>query len=246
MEDEFDQIEEYLSGKLSPEERAKFESNLEKDTQFKEKVENRRRILRGIEMAYNQELKDLLVKEEAKMPHLKPENKNRIRSLYPLVGMAATVTLLIIAFFALRDRSLDNSGLYAQYYQPYPNVEVPVSRSESNDANPFILYERGNYGEALTQFSALRTSKPDDPALLFYSGICQMELKSGEDAISSFKELLGLDANKYTRPSKWYLALAYLKSEQSSEAISYLNELTQIDDVYAKKAAELLDQLDKK
>lgn len=243
MEDQFDHIEKYLRGELSKEETTRFESRMEEHSDLKEKVDKQRQLLKGIELGFNQELKEILIKEESKLSRPRLTEANRIKTLYPVIGMAAAVSLVIIAFFTLRNKTVDTSELYAQYYQPYPNVEAPISRSDFNELNPYGLYEKGEYNEALSQFSALRTSKPDDPALLFYSAICQMELGTMNDAISSFKELLGLDANKYTRPSKWYLALAYLNSGQTSEAVSYLNELTQIDDVYARKAAELLHQL---
>ncbi len=245
MEDQFDQIEKYLREELNSEEKARFESSLEKHSDLKEKVEQQRQILKGIELGFNQELKEFLIKEESNLERTRHKETYRIRSLYPVIGIAATVSLVIIAYFTFRNKTIDTAELYAQYYQPYPNVEAPISRSDANEFNPYGLYEKGEYAQALNLFTELRSSKPDDPAPLFYSAICQMELGAADDAISSFKELLGFEANKYTRPSKWYLALAYLKSEQSSEAIPYLNELTQIDDVYAQKASNILIELQK-
>jgi tetratricopeptide (TPR) repeat protein len=245
MKDQFDHIEEYLRGELSPEEQASFESSLEEDSELREKVEIHRKIRNGIEMGFNKELKDLLIEEESKLPRPKDNDTNRIRTLYPIIGVAAAISLLIIAFFTLRTENVDNSELFAEYYQPYPNVEAPISRSEDNESNPYALYEKGAYAEALNQFSEIQSINFDEPAIIFYAAICQLELGLTDDSISSFKQLLELEANKYTRPAKWYLALVYLKSDQSSQAISYLNELTTFDDVYAKRAIQILSEVEK-
>jgi len=246
MKDQFDHIEEYLKGELSEEEQASFESMMEGNPEIKEKVEMQRQLLKGIELGFNQELKQLLIEEESRLPGLKKNQSNRVKSLYPVIGIAATVSLMIIAFYTFRNTTTDTSELYAQYYQPYPNVEAPISRSDINASNPFALYENRDYEKAMEKFKALRSTQPDEPSIIFYSAICQLELGSTTQAISSLRELLELHENKYSRPALWYLSLAYLKSDQTREAISQLNDLTSIDDVYAKKAADLLHQLDKK
>lgn len=243
MEDPFDHIEAYLSGNLSAADHARFEALMAEDQNLRDKVAQQKQLLHGIEMGFNRELKDLLVEEESRLPARKTKENSRIRSLFPVVGMAAAVAIFIVAFFIFRNNAADTSELYARYYQPYPNLEQPVTRSAESGANPYALYERAAYAEALAQFSALKSDRPDDPAILFYSAICQLELGSTDDAVTLFKELLGLEDNKYTRPAKWYLAMAHLKSDQASNAISVLNELTGMDDAYAQKADQILTAL---
>ena len=159
------------------------------------------------------------------------------------MGMAAAVALLIIAFFTLRDDSLNPEELYAQYYKVYPNIESPVSRSESSEKNPFAYYEAGDYNTALANFTEMQTSDPENQALLFYSAMCQLELGQPENAIELFDQMLSKQSEKYTRPAMWYQSLAYLKLENVKNAINLLEQLTQEEDVYATKANELLDIL---
>lgn len=240
---DLDHIEKYLRGELTEEEISDFEALMENDAALKEQVAQHRQLLKGLEIGFNTELKELLIEEESKIKNTPIQKPSRIKSLYPLMGIAAAVALLIIAFFSLRDDAFNPEELYAQYYKVYPNVEAPVSRSESNKKNPFAFYEAGDYATALANFTEMQASDPKNPALLFYSGMCQLELGQPESAVEFFNQVSNLSSKKYARPAFWYESLAYLKLGKIKNAKNLLEQLSQGEDVYAARANELLDKL---
>jgi tetratricopeptide (TPR) repeat protein len=240
---DLDHIEQYLRGELTEKDAAIFEASLEQDVALQEKVEKHRQMLKGIEIGFNSELKELLIEEESKIIDTPAQTKSRIRSLYPIIGVAAAVALMIVSIFVLKNNRLSSEELYAQYYKVYPNVESPVSRSESSEMNPFVAYEVGDYTTALANFTELRRSDPDNAALVFYSGMCQLELGQSSTAIDLFDQVVSMQSEKYTRPSYWYQALAYLYLGNTEKATTIFEHLQQGEDVYARKALDLLDQL---
>lgn len=240
---DLDHIEKYLKGELTEQEMSEFEDVMRGDAEAQEQVAQHKQLLRGLEIGFNKELKELLIEEESKIQDTPVQKPSRIKSLYPLMGLAVAVALLIITFFTLRDDSLNPEELYAQYYKVYPNVESPVSRSESSEMNPFAAYEAGDYTTAMANFTEMHTSDPENPALLFYSGMCQLELGQPKSAVELFHEVVNMQSKKYTRPAMWYQSLAYLKSGSIKNAKNLLEQLLREDDVYATKANEILNVL---
>lgn len=243
MTDHQGHIEQYLKGELSREEVTIFEEKLEQDAVLKEQVDQYRQLLKGLEIGFNKELKALLLDEESKIIDIPSHRTSRIKTLYPLIGMAAAVAFIIVAYFSIRKDPLSPEALYAQYYEVYPNVEAPVSRSENVDENPYAYYERGDYITALKLFTDLRTSDPENSALLFYSGICQLELGQPGKSIELFDQVINLESAKYLRPAIWYQSLAYLHMGNIEKATVIFDQLKQGDDVYSRKAKNLFENL---
>lgn len=244
MQDQLDYIEEYLKGKLSEDERKNFEIKLKTDLPLQEKVQNHRSILTGIELGFNRELKSILQKEEHVLADASKRKRAQSGKINYFIGIAATVALILTSIFILKNQSLDSNQLYARYYESYPNIEVPVSRSENNIENAYSFYEQGKYERALELFSHLMKENPLDPAPVFYSGICNLEIDNAEAAISFFELVQKLEANKYSNPALWYEALSNLRLNQKQKAIEILDDLTRRDDANVKKAKEILEYLD--
>ncbi len=243
MSDQLDQIERYLRGELSQEEAANFEDLLLKDDALKEQFDEHKQLLKGLELGFNKELKELLVAEEAKMDASSPLQVTHKKNRYPLIGLAAAVALLITAYFTLWNNNQAHNKLYAQYYNAYPNVEVPVSRSSNTENNPFALYEQRNFAAALSLFEEILRSEPDNTAILFYASICQLELDRPEEATSFLQRVINQPPNKYTRPAKWYQALGYLKMGETDASEDILRQLQQGEDSYSAKAKDLLSDM---
>lgn len=243
MSDQLDHIEKYIKGALSGDDLEAFESEMQNDASLAEKVDNHRQLLKGLEIGFNLELKSMLQKEEAKFKQAPVKEPKRTKSFYILFGMAAAVSVLIVSVFVLQNRNLSNEQLFAQYYETYPNVEQPVSRSEKNVENPYALYESGAYEKALLMFEDIIDEHSEDQAALFYAGISSMEMHNAEAAITYLNNSIDANQKKYTRPAYWYLALAYLDNGQPENAKNTLDNLVSGEDKYAARATELLSFL---
>ena len=243
MTDHAEHIERYLRGELTGDDLKAFETRMEYEADFRKQVEDHRQLLKGLEIGFNQEMKELLVKEEASIGETPQNQHPDIRKYYPLLGIAAAVLVLIISIFVFREVEIDTDELYAQYYVVYPNIEQPVVRSEDQTDNPFNFYESGDYGVALSIFQKRAIAVPSNPAWTFYSGVCQLELQQYEEAKTSFESILDIDSEKYSRPATWYFTLTLIKLQEIERAIVYLEELVDGTDVYANNSKKLLEQI---
>lgn len=243
MDDQFEHIEKYLRGELSESEYKSFEETIDKNASLSEKVENHRILIRGIELGFNQELKQLLQQKELETQHLIKKKFARSRRLYVSIAIAASITLILTTLFVFMDKSVNSEQIVAAYYQPYPNVESPVNRSDQNNQNAYALYEQGNYALALDQLNQLIISDPSNPAPVFYAGICLLEMKQAASALSKFEDIESLAENKYSRPAHWYKALTNLALRKNEAAAVILFDLSSGDDIYAEKSAEILEML---
>ncbi len=243
MEDQLDQIEKYLSGELSREEVELFEKQIGEQEALRKQVEEHRSLIKGLELGFNLEMKAQLKLEEQRLAREDVVAKRRVVQLRWPVGLAAALAVILISVYLIKTKSIDSQELFASYYQPYPNVESPVSRSETKGENAYALYEQGRYQEALDLFMQRIAESPTDPAPLFYSGICHLELNETEKALAAFQVLQTMDKNNYSRASKWYKALASLKKDDKSSTVEILTGLSEGDDNYAIRSKELLQQL---
>jgi tetratricopeptide (TPR) repeat protein len=243
MEYQFEHIEKYLRGELPEREHKSFKETIEKDASIREKVENHRILIRGIELGFNQELKQLLQQKELENQQLIKKKFAGSRWLYVTIAIAASISLILTTFFVFMDKPVNSEQIVAAYYQPYPNVESPVNRSDQNKQHAYALYEQGNYALALDQFNQLFITDPSNPAPVFYAGICLLEMKQAASALSKFEDIESLDENKYSRPAHWYKALTNLALKKNEAAVVIFIDLSSGDDIYAKKSAEILEML---
>lgn len=242
MEDQLDQIENYLSGELSQEEAEKFEKQILENDELRNQVENHRRFIKGLELGFNRELKAQLQQEEQRLAGQDTEIKRRFPIQY-YIGIAAAVTLILVSVFLLRTPSLNSAELFAAYYQPYPNIESPLSRDDNEEQNAYTYYEQGLYEKALNLFSQHTSENPADPAPLFYSGICYLELDEADKAANLFQLVQAMEKNNYSKAALWYEALASLKIDNKPRAVEILTGLSEGEDSYAIRSAELMGKL---
>ena len=243
MDDQLDYIEKFLNGKLSLNEQRSFEKKLSEDESLREKVENHRILLKGIELGFNRELKSMLKQKDLNEKKLQKNSSAKTRSLSLVIGIAASISIIMTTLYFLLDSSTTPKELVAAYYQSYPNIEAPIDRSDDKPNNAYAFYEQGNFQLALDQFEKMIEINPSDPAPVFYAGICRIELNKTQSALSKFEYIESLDDNKYSRPSLWYQGLCYLKLQEIKKAKDILKELAEGSDVYANNSKEILKQL---
>ncbi|MDX2430318.1 MAG: tetratricopeptide repeat protein [Bacteroides sp.] len=209
-----------------------------KSKEHSDSTEQEELLISGIKKGFNAELKQQLRDEDQRM-----NRSIGIRRLRYLSGIAAVVMIGLISFIFINRISPDPLKLYAEYYQPYPNINKPLTRLEDKSDDPYFLYETGKYRDAITGFKTLLEANPDDEAALFYTGIIQMELQDFEQAAVQFEQLLAQQPGTYSRPALWYISLSYLQLEQTEKAIEFLRELADEEDLYSRNSGKILEKL---
>jgi tetratricopeptide (TPR) repeat protein len=146
------------------------------------------------------------------------------------LGLAASLSLLLVTVWILRPQSSTAEMLYAQYYQTFPNRIAPSLRDQNKQLTEiqkaFVLYDNGEYSDAIIVFKKLYESDRE-AFLLFYLGVSHMETGQFKLALQSFKELKSDDLNPDLRGFEiWYTGLCHLRLNEPAVAKQYLELLS--------------------
>ncbi|PKV51770.1 hypothetical protein ATE84_3868 [Aquimarina sp. MAR_2010_214] len=134
------------------------------------------------------------------------------------VSIAAVFAIGFFVFYQYNS-DIDSKSLYAEYKNWNDLPSLTLRDENTALATAEKLFRNQKYQEALAIFLAHQPveSKNLNPQILMYTGITQLELDQNETALKTFEILLHsntLDASK----ANWYLALTYLKMDDVNKA----------------------------
>lgn len=229
----YNYIEKYFEGSLTPEEKITFTKLLEEDTDF------------AATFAFEKNVKNAIILNERAALKQKLQSFEKPKKAYKWLYVAASVVLLL-GIFTWNNLTTNYDSLYSEYYQTYPNTVSPIVRGENTTdikSNAFYAYDSGNYEEAITLFSEIYTNDGDDYAI-FYKGLSYMELEKYNEALKTFNLHNYTKENTFTPFFRWYAALSHLKLKNKEQAILRLEKLAQTDNPQKEAAKRLLSELD--
>jgi len=228
-------INHYFEKLLSAEEQKQFDLLMQSDVDFAKEVAFQKSLKKAITLNERAELKRKLTSFEPK--------KAKVKSFKIWYAAASLFLIAGLGFYFSQN---SNTAIYEEFYQSYPNVVAPTVRGEQKEdikSEAFYEYDSGNYEKSLALFSAIYESEKDDYAL-FYKALSQMELQKTNDAINTFNQFDLNKNNAFTPFVKWYLALAYLKDNQTEKAMPLLKSLSENENPQQEMAQKLLTELD--
>ena len=236
---EEDLIRRYLKGELSESEEQSFELRRQNDSDFSSLVDEFQSLQKGIRLAKRDALKQRLQEIES---------TEKSKSNFMRVAIAASIAILLGIGGTILWNQLQTTPeqLYAEYYEPYPNVHAPITRDAGVTSaleQAFEHYELEEYQEALEGFN-YELTQTDDQDVLFYKGMTLIQLERDKDAMDILKKV---DKNNtaYYPQLLWYQALLYIKMDQPENAKVQLEKLKSMKSGYkTKKVIELLNKLD--
>ena len=162
-------IKRYLDKALPQEEVIRFEERLERDHAFHSLFEEMVLMIQGIRAFSRKENLDKLKALEGSMSQKKSrglmKNISLSRSLRYWAAAAVFALLAITAVVVMQLSVKDVNELYAQNYQPFPNVFAPTVRGEATPTSlykkAFLAYDNSNYEEAAILFKQLLNESED-------------------------------------------------------------------------------------
>lgn len=148
---------------------------------------------------------------------------NPFKTILKFAVAAACVVLVFLAINKYNNRpSADD--LYASRFEAFEPVTV---RDENIETSPIQnAYLAKKYNEVISLFKAKSTKDNGDYIM---AGVAYMETNNVSNAIEIFKDLL--DKNKaantgnYNDEAKYYLALAYLKNKNYTDAVTLMQDI---------------------
>lgn len=234
-----DHIEQYLRGELNENEEKAFRAQLAKDEKLREETALLYDLHKGIKQHYNQQLKEKLQQEEK----LITSGSNN----WKWIGIAASFILVvsILSYFLLNPT--DYEAIYAENFQPYPNVLYPSERTATplQEMEAFTYYESGNFENAIESLkSLLEKSSENQEFIKLYLGVSYLANQEAGKAAEVLNSVVDSTAPENVKlPARWYLALTYLLQKKPDDAKSVLNSLANDSSSYSAKAKAILDQM---
>lgn len=236
-------IEKYLRNELDQNQVNEVDHRRSTDTAFNELYETELNIYNKIKLEGNQELKHFLTDIEStiKTPTVKSKPTNIIRIA---IILAAAVSIISSAFlFFSSQKKYSAQSLYVEYFSKYPSDLATIERSSSTKTTTLqeaiIAYQQENFTKADRLLSEVYDAEKNDQ-ISFYKAICQLEMGNTQSAISTLAQLSKKENYKYEDGVRWYLALAYLKSENTEKAKVHLQKIIDTDQTYQRTATKAI------
>lgn len=244
-----EQIEKYLDGLMSDDERMQFEAQLESDQAFAAEVASYALARKALAQEARSRMRQQA--EQAYQNYDGSEKQQSTKS-NTLLRIAAAVALLVAlgaGYFWMSGSADSPQELYAAYYAP---VEASASRAASTDEEAALqaavtTYKNKDFDAALGQFQKLTESANATVATeaTLFLGACFLEKNQPEKTIET---LAGIDSQSvaYFSKAQWYTALAHLLAGHSDKAAETLKTISTTNKHYKQsEATELLEKLNR-
>lgn len=230
-------IENYLNNKLTDFEQQRLEALLNSDSVFRDQFEFEIQVKKAFYQIEHKKNKQLL-------KDIENQNFSKSTNIKWYV-MAASVVLILFIGYIWNQHSNSTDKLFLSYYNVAQNTTKPIIRNAGKTdkiMEAFIAYESKNYLQAQRKFEVLYDDT-NQSELLFYEAICYLEIGQFQKAIKTFLKHQSYNDNLVEK-SKWYLALAYLKTNRIDEVKILLIDITNAPSNYNyDKAKKLLSKL---
>lgn len=263
--DFFEKIDAYLDGELTGSELSSFLEEMKHNPDLAKEVElfknvntllndkaeeeSKRKYLEKLHREYmnthNKKLKSSIT------PDTNPYSYH-LRNFYYEATAGLTILLIAAGIYIFSwFGSNSNTELFAAYYSPY--VYSGTTRGNCNDNSStedsfdkgLKQYEAANYSSAIPFFQNTLAEDSLKCGANFFIGICYMETKQYNKAITSFQKIVSSGgSNDYSESARWYLGLCYLENGNKLQALSQFRFLEVNSDYYKTKSLEILTRLE--
>ncbi|MCB0688903.1 MAG: tetratricopeptide repeat protein [Saprospiraceae bacterium] len=175
------------------------------------------------------------------------EKKSKTRTIVWIQRVAAVLLLLMIPVFLLI-RPNQSVRLANQYFEAPRSTYLMLNRGEGSTSTTslteaFTFYEKGDFAQAAKAISEIRDQYPDNKDLQFYQGISLLASGDAEKSISLFRNCLDETYQDLNQRTPWYLALAYLKTGNQTEARNWLEKTVAFDPSHKTSAQQILAKI---
>lgn len=241
---DFELIENYLSGKLSAEEKKAFRNRLLNDSGFNQEFQEIKNIRLFIRQNARKDLKNFFKEIEASIEKEKTGKDQTV--MKKILIIAASVVLIVaISYLGLSNRAQSNQELYEKYYTAYNNLAGQVRR-EINENPSFqeqamMAYDAGDFYKSAEMLSQLVIEQPN-VVNYFYLGLSQMEIGEEGEAIKNLNTVVNY-YDAFKEQARWYLALAHLNNEDKDAALGNIAFMLVNKSEYKERAEKLLNDM---
>lgn len=240
MKEDIELLEQYLAGTLEAGERARLEARLSQEPELVKELHELQTLIDGIGKAGRTDVLTSLRELEWTLPALESQVVPFWGSTW--VRVAASVSVLAVCAYLFWPRPEDPQRLFAQYFEPYPNVIMPTVRGDVDTTlleRAYRAYDHGKFDDAIDFF---RRAGQDDAAVYLYLGNSYLATGDAENAIPLFEKVIS-EYDAFDDQAAWYLALGYLKNGNKGEAMKIFARISEGRSSHAASAKKILSDL---
>ena len=242
-EEDFDISQRFIRGIASEEEVNLINERMDKEPEFRQSMEELRKSLLLIDLAGLEELKkrtSSIVENQGKTSII-PSSPRK------LIALGFIVLLLLISVFLYFRHSTHKTlqNIFDQHFVQYP-TPTPNRVENAPGLKPWSLaisaYNRKEFPTATTHFGEVMTAMQGvDVEAEFYMAVSRLASGESTEAATTQLQEISEGNSTYRDQAKWYLALSYLRSRNSSAAQKVFEEIAQSPSHYKQaEATEIL------
>jgi TolA-binding protein len=245
--EQYDRIERYLQGVMSPGELDEFQQKLNTDPQLASAVSLHRELAETLAGDRIHQFRKTLKEVDARWKPTPGGRWLKVLKRPPNLAIAASLLLLIGFFGWWTLRSPGHAELASRYFEQLP---VQAFMNLSSDAAQEIrkaaheAYIAEDYQLAAEKFGALADLAPESSAHRLYLGISQLGADRADEAARILQPLAEGDDQSVQEEAAWYLSLALLAMDDADAARTYLQQLVESDAYRSESARELINALE--
>lgn len=235
-----DLIDKYVQNKASAEELEEIRRLLVDDAAFKRELSFQMGLREAIKRTEGSEIKQYLKGLDQKSTGTRR---------FPLLWRVAAVLVLVGGLAAgwFFNIGPNYERLYAENFEPYPNVVAPLVRSgslqDSQLKEAFRYYDTEDYTRAAAAFKAAYDNDQIGSANFYYA-ISVMADGKIDRAIIALEDPDWQIPENYQEATYWYLGLSYLKLGNKESARMYLEKVAAHDGLMKGPAENLLNSIE--
>lgn len=218
---DYELIERYLSGDMTGEARAAFETRMLVEPALKDAVQH----YAEVQESLRQSLKDDPQREQLKQTlegnrHVFKETKPiPLRRYYIAAASIAAVAAMVLFW----------SPWQQDVYQQF-GVQEMVSPAERGNASDTLLqsasrhFNQHRYQQAIDDLNKVIEHHPDDAFAIYYRGLAYLESKKHDYARADL-EMIYNGESVFKYEAAFYIALSYFKEDKKDQCRSWLEKI---------------------
>ena len=241
-------IDSYVDGELDDSGRKSFEAelNVNRDLTFEYRLEQDIQKILSQEDLLDLRAKCFSAQQELNLSSKKLAKVVQITRKYWYA--AASVLLIAIitgSLFLLNPGGYSPQKLFKMYYKSGETIGVSRSGND-NMVEALRCFSRNDFQNAEVLFDKILSNDKENYAVMFYSGISNIELQNYNKAIQMFETIIQDSDNLYTENAEWYLGLSRLAAGQVTEAEDIFKVIAASPNhFYSSDAKSILEKIGK-
>ncbi|SHI51600.1 hypothetical protein SAMN05444280_10315 [Tangfeifania diversioriginum] len=240
-------IEEFIEGTLDGEKLARFNEELNENTDLKAEVSLRKNVDKSIGEKDIFTLRDKLseTKREIETKELKsivPDAK--IHKMQWWRASVAIVVILIAVTGLLKNEFASTEQLYERYYQTpewSPQRAVTSDVSYLREAN--VHYVNGEYQKAIQLYNQALEGNAEKYVYNFYKAASFQNMQKYDEAVPEYTKVITQGDNIFIEEAEWYRSLCYIKLDSKDKAKEQLLAIIDRKGFYENDAKAVLRRL---